>query len=216
MVVIPEDVVPENLPRRDGRSCYWVGVLPGTTIQERATRIRKPTPIPKVPAAPILPTSALLQNPPTNNAKAAKVLWSRETTLCRSLSRRGSAISSTQIVVSTTTSIIYQVLLISKETAQQRTGGSELWIQPFPLYTLQTQAHAHECKADERQGVRPSGISPVIRDTQLAAFPDGDGSSHREQGLNKCTANLPDAFRRPYPVPDPTNERSEIKSDQGT
>jgi hypothetical protein len=64
---------------KDGRR-QWVEGLLGAKIQEKATSIRTPTPIPKVPAAPIVPKSALLQKPPKNRATAARVLWSRDAT----------------------------------------------------------------------------------------------------------------------------------------
>jgi hypothetical protein len=127
--------------------------------------------------------------------------------------------SSTQMVVKTTISRKHtsdSAIQYRNENAQRRTGGSKLGIQPFPLYTLEAQAHAHECETNERQKVRPSRITPITRNTRLAALPDGECSSHREQGLNESTTDVPNAFRRPYPVPYPANECSEVESDQRT
>jgi hypothetical protein len=96
----------------DGNTC-WLGDLPRTKIQEIAMRIRKPTPMPRAPADPILPSNALPQKPPRNKVRAARVLWSRDTTLRRRLNKRGSDIISTQIVVNTTISICQVLRMIA-------------------------------------------------------------------------------------------------------
>lgn len=84
--------------------CWRGAGLPPMKIQEMAIRTRKPTAIPRVLAAPIFPKSALPTNPPRKRAAAAITLWSRDATFSRSLKSRGSDISSTQTVVSTTVS----------------------------------------------------------------------------------------------------------------
>lgn len=84
--------------------CWRGAGLPPTKIQEMAIRTRKPTAIPRVLAAPTFPNSALPTNPPRKREAAASTLWSRDTTFSRSLKSRGSDISSTQTVVSTTIS----------------------------------------------------------------------------------------------------------------
>jgi hypothetical protein len=65
-------------------------------------RIRIPTPIPRVPGAPIFADNALPQNPPTKTPMIVRVFWSREATFWRNFSRPVSDMSSIQIVVNGT------------------------------------------------------------------------------------------------------------------
>ena len=92
--------------------------LLGTKIHDSVMRTLKPTATPIVPAVPICPRMARPVNAPRKSAPAAMRRWSRVMTRWRIVNRRGSDMSSTQTVVSTT---------VARRRQQLARYGIKLW-----------------------------------------------------------------------------------------